>query len=278
MTTRRDFLGITGTLAAAVALQGCPRKSSGFFSSDERLALETLANRILPPDAEPGAAALGAFDYIERFLTAFERDAIPHIFSGGPFSGREPLPDGQGGASTQFPPDSFSDFVPLDRISEYVWRLKLYGSAGVPGGKAPNEAIAGPQKGLRAIVKKGLAEALAAAPARIDTLSATQLEAVWSATSSQFRDEFQQLVNEACFADPVYGGNKDSGGWKIAHFEGDVQPLGYSHYDETARVYREDPQRPVSTANPGADPEPLDADTHALLVQIIAFLGGQAFP
>src|SRR6185437_15230606 len=77
-----------------------------FFSDPERGALASLCNQIFPD-----AAQLGAVDYIETLLTAFESDP-PRIFAGGPYSGRKPFSQ-NGEATNQFPPDSFQEFEPL---------------------------------------------------------------------------------------------------------------------------------------------------------------------
>ena len=58
--SRRDFIAVTGTLAAAVAFPGCGSRKSSFFSTGERRAIAALADRLIPPDADPGASALGA--------------------------------------------------------------------------------------------------------------------------------------------------------------------------------------------------------------------------
>lgn len=274
--SRRDFIAVTGTLAAAVAFPGCGSRKSSFFSAGERRAIAALADRLIPPDADPGASALGAVEYIERLLTAFDESPAA-IYAGGPFSGRQPFGDGLGGVSAERPPNEFARFLDLDRVALWAWKVRLYGSTGVPGGTL-NDALIGKQTGLRVTIKKGLAKAAAAATGPLETLDAAALESAWLATAPAFRTAFQQLVIEACFGDPAYGGNKDGAGWKLCHFEGDAQPLGYSVYDATIGGYRERADAPMSTANPGPDPDPLDAETRALLEQVIAFLGGTVFP
>jgi hypothetical protein len=82
------------------------------------------------------------------------------------------------------------------------------------------------------------------------------------------------LVAEAAFAPPEYGGNPDGAGWAMVHFEGDSQPLGYSLYDLSTGSYRE--RAPVS--GPAAsDPEPMDDDTRAFVTLVVTFLGGEEF-
>ena len=67
-------------------------------------------------------------------------------------------------------------------------------------------------------------------------------------------------------------------GWRLVHFPGDQMPLGYSLFDVAAGVYRERGDAPVTTADPGGDPEPMDDDTRAFLRQLVTTLGGKEFP
>ena len=111
--TRRAVLKVMGA-GTVVSLPGCGEghlpapltTRSPFFSDEERRALGALANVVIPsePDA-PGGGELGAAVYIERLLTAFDVDP-PAIFADGPYSGRQPLPDGKSGAGA-LPPNDF---------------------------------------------------------------------------------------------------------------------------------------------------------------------------
>ena len=281
--SRREWLQFLGAFGAAAALPtlplGCKSSAhgeSGFFTADERRALGALANVVLPPDDTPGGEALGAVPFIERLLTAFDTSP-PMIFAGGPYSGRHPFSDKKGKASSEFPPNDFLTFLPLDRVSEAAWRLKLFGSTALEGG-APNEGMMGAVVGLRDQMKTGLATAMKNAPAPLETLNAAGLKAEFDSLDATFRDLLIDLVSKAAFSAPEYGGNPDLAGWKLANFEGDIQPLGYSIYDESAGTYRERPEAPMSTANPGPDPAPIDAQTRAFLEKLVAATGGKTFP
>ena len=70
--------------------------------------------------------------------------------------------------------------------------------------------------------------------------------------------------------------NVGAAGWAQIHFEGDSQPLGYSQWDGAKYVERA--ESPLSTANPGADPAPMDAETRQVLATAVAFLGGRSLP
>src|SRR5579875_1324294 len=97
---------LLGVLAAAAMLplthveRAWAAARGRFFTRHERATLRALVDRILPPDRDPGAAALGAADYIEGLLTALDRHR-PFIFAGGPFSNRNPFPDNTDGTPSR---------------------------------------------------------------------------------------------------------------------------------------------------------------------------------
>ncbi len=253
---------------------GCAMKDSGsasttqdaelnaeFFTPAERRVLGALADEVLPPDDQPGGARLGAVVFIERFLTAL--DGPTHkLWAGGPYSGRTPFADARGDRSTQFPPNGFADFIPLDRVSLLAWRLALYGSDAVGGG--PNDAIIGKTAGLRNDFKRNLAR-LKPSPS-IDDFEDT------------FRDTFIDLVTQAAYGAPEYGGNPNRIGWKGVYFDGDSAPLGYSQLDPVTNTFKERPEAPLSTANPGADPERMSFVLELTLGTATSFFNGKVFP
>jgi len=255
---------------------GCSSRAGGFLTDGERRALAALADGILPPDDTPGGAALGAVEYVEGLLTAFDR-AVPAVFLGGPYSGRQPFAAADGTPSTTFPPNSFVVLQPLDRVAARAWKLRLYGSTGVSGG-GPNDAVLGPIVGLRDQIRLGIADAQKMAMKPLAELDAAAMAQLIGQLDADFRDALISLVSEAAFGAPEYGGNPAGAGWKLARFEGDSQPLGYSQFDATTNTYRERADAPISTANPGADPEPLDDTTRAFLTQVVTVLGGKTFP
>jgi hypothetical protein len=274
--SRREFLQWIGAGTAVLLLPpGCA--SSGFFSASERRTLAALANAVLPPDDTAGGAALGAVEYIEALLTAFD-NKVPTVFLGGPYSGRAPFADDHGAPSTNAPPNAFAQPVPLDRVAERAWRLRLYGSSGVAGG-GPNDAVLGPIIGLRDLIKQAVAQAEGAAgKTPVESLAPDALATLFAGLDSDYRVALYALVPEAAFGAPEYGGNPSGAGWQLVHFPGDQMPLGYSVYDVTAGVYRERAEAPVTTADAGGDPEPLDDDTRNFLSQLVQALGGKEFP
>jgi hypothetical protein len=259
---RREFLQWIGAGAAVMVLPfGCA--AGGFFNDDERRTLAALSNAVLPPDDLPGGAALGTVEYVETLLTAFEQK-VPPIFLGGPYSGRQPFAADDGTPSATFPPNSFTQIVPLDRVAEQAWRTRLYGADG--------------QSGLRATVKQAIAQARAAAGKPLDQLDPAALPDLFAGLDEDFRDALIKLTSEAAFGAPEYGGNPGGAGWAMVHYEGDPMPLGYSLFDLGANTYRERPDAPVTTADAGGDPEPLDDDSRNYLRKLINALGGKEFP
>jgi hypothetical protein len=294
MLNRRAFLTSVGAALATTALpaaSGCgERARARFLDSQEYETLSALCERILPEDDEPGARALGAADYVDRLLAAFEGPGAPVIYAGGPFSGRHPFPDNERGVpSDTFPPDDFSEFLPLSRLQDMRWRAELFGTAATPGMDF-NDEILGPRRGLREIYREGLARvdeiALAELGARFADLEAAEQDRMFDVLESSFAPEprrvgsFVDIVTvhtlEACFAAPAYGGNRNGRGFAMLGLEGDVQPLGFSIYSRTIDGYVERPDHPMSTPNPdelGSDgslrPRALSAEGERIQANIL---------
>src|SRR5262245_1255154 len=122
---RREFLKAAAVVAAALAApvtggvgHALAAARGRFLSRTELRTLEALCDRILPPDRDPGAKALGAADYIDRMLAMFQ-DGVPALFAGGPFSNRNPFPDlRRGRPSHRRPRDSMKTFIPPTRLQE----------------------------------------------------------------------------------------------------------------------------------------------------------------
>jgi Gluconate 2-dehydrogenase subunit 3 len=244
MLTRRQLIRVVGGAAALATLPlGCGDNlpPPGPFSNAQRRALGAFADAIIPPDADPGGKALGAVRYIERLLAAFDVTP-PAIFADGPYSGRAPFPDG-----TMVPSD-FSRFVELDRVTEAAWRLRILGGPDSPS--------------LFDQIASGLDAAIEVSGEHIDELGAEDLADLFNGQDDEWKSLMIELVTEAAFAAPEYGGNIGLAGWRLCHFEGDRQPLGYSDAE-------------VSMANPDADPAPLDAEITDLMKIVAAFLGGR---
>ena len=287
--TRRQFVRLTvlggATLLWAPGCQDTPGTEPNlvdpvpvprFLTELERQDLAVLADYVLPPDDQPGGAALGAVEYVEALLTALEYDP-PRLLADGPFSDRNPIPLPDGRPSNVYPENSFAHFLPLTREQLVSWRLLLYGSAGVPGG-GPNDALLGPVLGFRDLCRQGLAEAQKLAGRPLAELDGGEVDDVWRKLRRDFVSFVTQWVIEAAFGAPEYGGNRDLAGWKMIHVEGDVLPQGYSSYNEQTGRYEERPDLPISTKDLRPDPDPLDAETILHLEFVVAALGGRVAP
>lgn len=257
--SRRDLIrwaAATSLLSGCgVSMQVVPPWKPAFLTADEVDTLGALADTLMPPeaDASGGGKALGVAVFVDRLLSAL--DGAPALHAEGPYSGRQPFDDGKGGVSKKFPDDAFTTFAPLDRVNAEAWRLKLF------GGTTANETVTG----LRADVRGMLAKAKE---------TGTSLAGFQKLNEDQ-RDLCLELVCQAAFSASEYGGNAGQAGWKAIHFDGDSQPLGYSLWDADANQYRERPDFPMSTANPGTDPDPLDATTKELIEKVVGALGGR---
>lgn len=276
--SRREALAFTGAALLIPACAPGTKAKFTFLTETEGALLDALADTIWPPDADGtgGGAWLGTTNYVDRLLSIFE--PIPSSpWLGGPNSGRQPLPADDGTPSTKFPPNDFANLADMGRVAEHAWRVILYGSDGVMGG-APNDAVIGPVVGLRTQVRDGLAQAKNALPANFATLPLNDRTREFLKVPDEVKDLLVDLTSQACFGAPQYGGNKNGRAWEQTHFDGDSQPLGYSLWDKTTQKYKERPDKPNSTANPGADPDPLDDETKRVIGLAVMGLGGRVIP
>lgn len=300
--TRRQILrwGVAGGAAAALpdALWGCgdddhfavrpsPTPTvtptpvpASFLRQDEKRVAAAVAARLMPSDDTPGAIEAGVPQYIDRLLDDVPTEDAPNgsVFAGGPFSGRNPFPDRTTGtASTNFPPDNFKQFIPLTRLQLLSWRVRLLGSAAVTGADF-NDGVLAPAIGLRDQYRIGIAEIQSKSQemfgAEFTVLTALQQDTVFDAIDPDFHDLMIHHVIEGMFSAPEYGGNIDHIGWNLVQYDGDSQPLGYSIFDETTMSYRERPDKPTSTANPGENFGGVDKNTERFLQNVARGAGG----
>lgn len=276
LLSRRQFLTAVGVTAAvlAVPFAGARRAwafaRSRFLTRHELRTLTALCERIIPADADPGAGALGAAQYIAGTLTAFGR-ARPRIYAGGPFSGRTPFPDNDTGtASLARPANAFRSFVPLTRLQELRWRAEIFGSATVPELAQIDAQSGGPKKGLRTVYREALAKVDEVSVATkgqryVDLVAADQDSVLMMLDNGGFAPDPRrdnktfislliQHTLEGCYAAPEYGGNRIRNGrpqgWTMLGLEGDNQPLGYSVFSRATDDYVERADHPMSTPNP----------------------------
>jgi hypothetical protein len=303
---RRGFMTALGWVVAGLALPfeaGARSLGIGvrslfgsapvFFNDHERATLTALCDRIIPPDADSGAGALGAASYIETLLTAFDVPQ-PRLFARGPFSGRNPFPNlFLGVPSLRRPPNLFLASARPSRLQALYWRAEILGSAaaGIPAYLDAQHG--GPRVGLRDVYRSALATVdevavatlgrpfVELAPAQQDQIF-RRIDQVFLPDPSRAGRSFVDLLIghtlEGCFAPPEYGGNANTDGWRMIGLEGDTQPLGYSLFSRATGSYHERPDHPMSTPNPdelAADgslaPRPLSVDGAALQSGITFF-------
>jgi hypothetical protein len=274
--SRRAFLQVISLGAAAFA---CPAGVFGgmqrrgalatprYLGDHEFSTLEALCDRILPPDHDPGAKQLGAARYVERLLTAFDGGDTPFLYTGGPFSGRNPYPDpATGTASDVFPPNAFATPIPPSRLQELYWRAEILGgeAAGLPA--QIEQQWGGALVGLRDVYRDGLAivddVAQAHGGARFveldvasqdEVLALLDADGVFPADPVRGRGFLDVVIRhtlEGCFSAPEYGGNEAGAGWRMVGIEGDSQPLGHSIYRAPSDDLVERPDHPLSMPNP----------------------------
>jgi hypothetical protein len=176
------------------------------LNEEQYSTLRAACAQMLPAgDDWPGADEAGVADYVDTLLGAFTFDP-PRIWAGGPTSGRF------GGAA------AFATFLPLSRLDELAWRMRIEGSQG-----RPEREFNGPVEGLQDKYARGLA-ALGADFASVDGKEQRR--------RLRQQDEFRELLWEHCgegmYGAPEYGGNRDAVGWAAIGHAGDVQPRGYS--------------------------------------------------
>jgi hypothetical protein len=192
-----------------------PNRDTGrvYLSARDARVLEAAVDRLIPAfGTHPGAAALGAVDYIDGLLGAFLVDP-PHIFAGGPFSGRH------GGDA------SFAHFIPLRPLEELAWRTRIEGSQ-----DRPEREFNGPVVGWQQRYREGI-DALGDDFDRVDGEEQDRR----LAAAPEFRSLLYGHANEGCYGAPEYGGNRDGLGWAAIAFPGDSQPRGYTDQEVSGR-------------------------------------------
>lgn len=225
--TRREALRTAGGAAAAVAVGAVLGESgiavavqpgkAAFLGDEELRRLRALVDVLIPADADGGALEAGCAEAIDALLGAFAVSP-PRIYAGGPFSDRA-------GATR----NDFATFLRLDRYEERAWRLRIEGSRG-----RKELERNGPVDGWQQVYRRGLAalgDDFAAKPpaerdlalrANRDPLVAALVEIAWPHTWEFF------------YGAPEYGGNRDRLGWRVAVWDGDVQPRGWTREEVEA--------------------------------------------
>jgi hypothetical protein len=178
---------------------------TAWLTDDEYAKLTLMCERLIPADDAPGATDAGVADYIDGLLGAFSFDP-PHIWAGGPSSGRF------GGRA------GFSHFLSLTALDELAWRTRIEGSLGIP-----EREFNGPVVGLQERYRTGLA---ALGPVCCDCAPEEQVRRMRS--DRAFTELVYEHACEGMYGAPEYGGNRNGVGWSNIGYAGDVQPRGWS--------------------------------------------------
>jgi gluconate 2-dehydrogenase gamma chain len=176
-----------------------------FFTADEAVFVEAAAGRLIPDDATgPGAKEAGVPRFIDRQL------AGPYG-AGDHFYLASPMPKG---TSTQGWQMGAPATVYRDAIMQVNrWTADAYGKAFADlGADDQDEAL------------KALESGDAALKGGVD--------------GKAFFTLLLQNVTEGYFADPIYGGNRDMGAWRMIGFPG-------ARYDYRAFVLRHNEPYPL---------------------------------
>ena len=185
-----------------------------FFTPDEHAIVAAAADRLIPPlDDHPGGDALGVADYIDDMLGAFTYDP-PRIWAGGPFSGRA------GGDP------AFGAFMTLSALETLAWRTRIEGSRGIA-----EREFNGPVRGWQEMYRDGLAALGADFHAQSTDEQDRRLDA-----DPDFKQLFYEHACEGAYGAPEYGGNRETRGWRVIQFPGDVQPRGYTDDEVSGRA------------------------------------------
>ena len=183
-----------------------------WLTEPEHAALSAALDTVMPGDElGPGAGEAGGADFVDRVLGAFSFDP-PHIWAGGPFSGRH------GGAA------GFDDWLPLGAAEELGWRVRIEGSLG-----RPEREFNGAVRGWQEVYRHGLAML----GGGFEGLDPDDRRARLDGASAEFRDLLFTHACQALYGDPVYGGNRDGAGWDAIGFAGDTQPRGWTDDEVT---------------------------------------------
>ena len=179
---------------------GASGSGYAFFAPGEVAFIDAAVGRLIPNDPiGPGAVEAGVTFFLDRQLAGkFGRG--DHYFLGGPWPKGTPEQGYQ------------SRFTPAQLYRAAIAAIDKYASANFNGAVFSKLASADQDKVLKGLESGGIA---------LDD----------GVDSKSFFAMLLQNTKEGYFSDPIYGGNKDMGGWKMIGFPG-------AHYDYREWVSR----------------------------------------
>lgn len=195
-----------GTADAPPGVSGTDFK---YFTTAERAFIEAAVGRLIPNDeVGPGAVEAGVPFFLDRQL-AGPYGRGDHYYLVGPWKKGVPEQGYQ------------SRFSPAQLYRAAIKAIDQYTAKQFEG-----RAFANLSEADRDKVLKGLESGTVELDDGVD--------------SKTFFAMLMQNTKEGYFADPIYGGNKDMGGWKMIGFPG-------AHYDYSAWVTRHGEKVPFPT-------------------------------
>jgi gluconate 2-dehydrogenase gamma chain len=183
-----------------------------YFSADEAAAVEAIADRIIPPDPQTvGGKDAGCGVYLDRQLAGpYGRNE--GLYNAGPF---------KKGTKSQGPQSATT-------------RAELYRKSLAALDRHCQSAFSGKRFAeLSDADKDSVLHDLDDEKIKFDDIDA-----------KAFFDEILKDVQEGFFADPIYGGNRDMGAWKMIGYPG----ARYNYLDWIDRHNERYPLPPVSIA------------------------------
>ena len=183
------------------------------LSADAAALYGAMADRVFPSDSEsPGATELGFIPFLDGQLSG-SWGAGEGLYRHGPF--HEATTSGMGYQLPLVPRDLFKHVATA--IDNHVQSAN---------GKPFHELSESQQDAVMTSLEDG----------KVDLGFGNGAN---SYTSAVFFAEFLSVVNQALFADPMYGGNRNVGGWKWVGFPGN--PMAYGDAYWTIFPHQDDP-------------------------------------
>ena len=222
--SRRSLLTGAAAAGGAVALSGVVGRSPAAatppparlraLTPAEAAIVGAMADRIFPPGPkDPGAVDLGVVTFLDGQLAGGWGSGAG-MYRGGPF--HEAQTSGHGYQLALTPRELYAHV--LKEIDDYCRQTQK--------GKGMAELTEAQQDAVMT--------ALDAGKVPIGLGTATN-----GYSSASFFADFQKVVNEGLFSDPIYGGNRGTGGWRWLGYPGD--PMAYGDAYWTVFDHHDDP-------------------------------------